>query len=211
VSEETIKRFIKEAHDNAIKKGFYDCPECGWLGRIDSEPLEGVGRMIQMTKECPSCGGLKIDPNKNIGELLMLIVSELGEALEAHRCGRFADWDNYNIKYPISKYDKTERFEKYIKDTFEDEIADVFIRIFDLCGYQDRKLMILSSEEWITKSDNIGRLLLEITKYVCNGHINEALNGLIQFCDRFNIPIEKHIEAKMAYNRTRPHKHGKKY
>jgi len=42
-------------------------------------------------------------------ELLMLIVSELGEALEADRKGD--------------------------KENFNEEIADTFIRLFDLCGY----------------------------------------------------------------------------
>jgi NTP pyrophosphatase (non-canonical NTP hydrolase) len=51
--------------------------------------------------------------DRNVGEMLMLIVSELGEAVEAHRKGEFG-------------------LEK--KDTFEDELADTAIRLFDLCG-----------------------------------------------------------------------------
>jgi len=53
------------------------------------------------------------DKERNVGELLMLTTSELGEALEAHRKGRFG------LKQ---------------KDTFEDELADCFIRLFDICG-----------------------------------------------------------------------------
>jgi len=53
--------------------------------------------------------------DRNMGELLMLIVSELGEALEALRK------DKRQIKYNDWK-----------KDTFEDELADVAIRLFDL-------------------------------------------------------------------------------
>ncbi|MFH1201368.1 MAG: nucleotide pyrophosphohydrolase [Candidatus Omnitrophota bacterium] len=48
------------------------------------------------------------DKERNIPEMLMLIVSELGEALEAYR-----------IKD---------------KENFNEEIADTFIRLFDLCG-----------------------------------------------------------------------------
>lgn len=58
------------------------------------------------------------DNERNIGELLMLVVSELGEALEAHRKGRMND----------------PKIEGFQKDTFEDEIADTFIRLFDLAG-----------------------------------------------------------------------------
>ena len=71
--------------------------------------------------------------SKNVGEVLMLCVSELSEALEAHRKGKFANillFKNYTI-------DAQEPFEPnfrlYIKDTFEDEIADTVIRLFDLC------------------------------------------------------------------------------
>lgn len=48
------------------------------------------------------------DSPRNTGELLMLVVSELAEALEADRTGDEAG--------------------------FREEIADTFIRLFDLCG-----------------------------------------------------------------------------
>jgi len=53
------------------------------------------------------------DSKRNTAEMLMLIVTELGEACEADRKG-------------IYGYEE--------KDTFEDEIADAVIRIFDMCG-----------------------------------------------------------------------------
>ncbi len=73
------------------------------------------------------------DGDRNIGELLMLVTSELGEAMEAHRQGRFADWDGYE-KEANGNVDTiaTKSFENNIKDTFEDEIADAMIRLLDL-------------------------------------------------------------------------------
>ncbi len=85
---------------------------------------------------------------KNIGELLMLIVSELGEALDAHRSGRIYNspknseqrkriHDMYLKEYVSdSKVIITtdEFFTENIKDTFEDELADVVLRVTDLCG-----------------------------------------------------------------------------
>ena len=50
---------------------------------------------------------------RNVGEMLMLITSELGEAIEAHRTGLHG---------------------LHAKDTFEDELADTAIRLFDMCG-----------------------------------------------------------------------------
>ncbi len=48
------------------------------------------------------------DKERNTGEALMLIVTELAEAMEAHR-----------IQDP---------------ENFKEELADTFIRLFDLCG-----------------------------------------------------------------------------
>jgi len=98
--------------------------------------------------------------NQNIGEKLMLIVSELGEAMEAHRKGKFA----YGKFDPIDVSDEVfiKEFEFDIKDTFEDELADTTIRLFDLAY-------------------------------------------------AMGIDIEKHIQLKNRYNKTREYLHGKKY
>lgn len=70
--------------------------------------------------------------HKNVGESLMLCVSELSEALEAHRKSHYctltdAERNAYKLE-PINM----ERFEKEVKNTFEDEIADTMIRLLDL-------------------------------------------------------------------------------
>lgn len=224
-----IIRLIKEAHENAIDKGFYDCPECDGDGRFHCDEggtLEDGPCTCNMPagSKCIECNGSKKDPNKNIGELLMLIVSELGEALEAHRKGRFANPSSLvNVSdYPDKKQEAIYLFESGIKDTFEDEIADVFIRLFDLCGYLEVKnIEINQNYSELSLSENIGEHLLIITTFICYAKddiisvtvqsLGIAINCLMDLCDRFNIPIEKHIEAKMAYNRTREHKHGKAY
>lgn len=102
---------------------------------------------------------------RNLPELLMLVVSELAEAMEADRHDKWArdsgiGWFAKN--FTMDGIDFAPAFEKTVKDSVEDEIADAFIRLFDLCGF-------------------------------------------------YGIDIEAHIKAKMAYNATRPAKHGKKY
>jgi NTP pyrophosphatase (non-canonical NTP hydrolase) len=69
----------------------------------------------------------------NIPEKMMLIVSELGEALEALRVNHRISIATFAAKDCI---DKT-FFKENIKDSFEDEICDVVIRLLDLCGYMD--------------------------------------------------------------------------
>jgi len=95
--------------------------------------------------------------NINFGGTLMLIVSELSEALEADRNGKWAGklgWANPDSVNP--------EYDKLIRGTVEEELADAVIRICDLAGI-------------------------------------------------YKIDLGWHVRAKMAYNETRPDKHGKKY
>ena len=84
------------------------------------------------------------DSKKEVGTMLMLIVSELAEALEADRTGDFCDFSKYEkckkeMDVGIRTSEEIEKyaFEKYIKNSFEDELADVIIRVLDICGYLD--------------------------------------------------------------------------
>ncbi len=61
-----------------------------------------------------------------LGTRLMLIVGELGEALEADRVDKYANKELYN--------GTPESFKEHIKDSVEDELADSLLRILDLCG-----------------------------------------------------------------------------
>lgn len=73
------------------------------------------------------------DEERETGTLLMLIVSELSEALEADRKNKHANMPFLN--FDVDAGDSFEdAFKKNIKDTFEDEIADVAIRLLDLVG-----------------------------------------------------------------------------
>jgi NTP pyrophosphatase (non-canonical NTP hydrolase) len=74
------------------------------------------------------------DKERNVGEMLMLVVSELAEGLEAHREGKIIDGEagleeeyalgeNKDIKY---------LYEKHIKGSFQEEIADAIIRLLDI-------------------------------------------------------------------------------
>lgn len=89
--------------------------------------------------------------NFDIPKLLMLIVTELGEACEADRKNRHANDEQFLKDFPLfPEYNRQgcfeglpdaelreaykENFERHIKDTFEDEIADAFLRLMDLCG-----------------------------------------------------------------------------
>lgn len=71
------------------------------------------------------------DMEHNFGNDLMLIVGELGECSESHRKGINADLTSFEdaLEHSNLTYDKA--FEKYVKDTVGDELADALIRILD--------------------------------------------------------------------------------
>jgi NTP pyrophosphatase (non-canonical NTP hydrolase) len=69
------------------------------------------------------------------GTALMLVTSELAEALEADRHNLRANRIEFleEIKEGVKFQDA---FKHNIKDTYEDEIADAIIRLLDHCGYK---------------------------------------------------------------------------
>lgn len=102
----------------------------------------GLNKLAQDAFKNSTEKGFYENATFNISEKLMLIVSELSEAQEADRTG------NYSICGSMTKAMDSEKiteskewenafkknFEKHVKNTFEDELADALIRILDLCG-----------------------------------------------------------------------------
>ena len=74
------------------------------------------------------------DKDRNLGEMLMLIVSEVSEAMEADRKSRYTKLSKLS-RMNLAGQDNSvflELFKIHVKDTFEDELADACVRIFDL-------------------------------------------------------------------------------
>lgn len=69
------------------------------------------------------------------GTHLMLITSELAEALEADRHRITADKFSFSEELNETG-DFKKAFKNHIKDSYEDEIADAVIRLLDHCGYK---------------------------------------------------------------------------
>lgn len=72
---------------------------------------------------------------RNIGEMLCLIHSEVSEALEADRENAYFKGDINQIN-ALDDTSFKEEFEAKAKNTFEDELADVLIRVMDLAAYK---------------------------------------------------------------------------
>lgn len=106
-----------------------------------------INELVKRAHENARAKGFWPEEEKfNVGEKLALIHSEVSEALECHRDGELVTKLRVDGK----------------PEGFPSELADIIIRVGDLCG-------------------------------------------------RMNIDLVFEIEQKMAYNSTRPAKHGKNY
>ena len=68
---------------------------------------------------------------RETGTMLMLMVSEIAEAMEADRKDRYAK------PQLLDESNFVESFEQNVKDTLEDEMADTIVRVLDFCGAQN--------------------------------------------------------------------------
>lgn len=154
------------------------------------------------------------DGERNMGEVMMLIVSECGEALEAHRSGRRADLKRYDFEMndaPLHVDDPAFLFRSYIKDTFEDELADIVIRIADLLGHMNHTPSRGPVEHHY---DNVGEDLFHVVKLLYHHSpvfYNTAMLYTFSIAEYHNIDLWRHIDLKLKYNLTRGKKHGKAY
>lgn len=76
------------------------------------------------------------EKEKNIGEMLALIHSEVSEALEADRKGKYCTVSINAVNGWVSEDDFITSFKKNVKGTFEEEMADIMIRVMDMCAFK---------------------------------------------------------------------------
>lgn len=159
------------------------------------------------------------EENLSNEHFLCLVISELMEAVEADRKGRYANVGRYIAEsdfYCHGAFSDT-IFEQWIKDTVEDELADACIRLLDLAGlrgYDLDKLDYEGSDTEDYSEMNFTESMYRICVYVTDGFYNEyydtLLNEIFAFCKDRSIDIFWFINQKMRYNELRLYKHGDK-
>lgn len=131
---------------------------------------------------------------------LMLVITEIAEMVEADRNDFHASGDA-------------------VKDTMEDEIADIVIRLMDFCGEYN-----IDVDEF-TIPEHVKPIRLPITQYayrltqmLVTNHlapiatrINDVLYLINNMCRAYDIDVDKFVELKMNYNEAREYRNGKRY
>jgi NTP pyrophosphatase (non-canonical NTP hydrolase) len=167
------------------------------------------------------------DKPSNVGEILMLVILELAEALKAKRKGKDSAIDAFSEYCTIQKKDfDKDAFERYVKDSVADELADAVIRLLDYAGYRNINIAL---EKWSIAPnmhyfhrDNFSDSLLSITSTIVTirdfsqekyleEYISNAILKIVLLAESENINLHKHIILKMRYNKTRERMHGKKF
>lgn len=151
--------------------------------------------------------------------LLMLVITEISEAVNADRRNLHADVEAFK-KYEDS-VDFKENFERQIKNTVEDELSDVVIRCLSMAGSRNLDLsmahdMMECLDELkpnITFPEVCYRIAsLTTAEIALVSKISSVLAVVLKYCECKGIDIEWFVEQKMKYNALRPYKHGgKKY
>ena len=163
---------------------------------------------------------------------LMLVITELSETVEADRKGKYA---NIPEKKVGTKFDSRffheeniyfiENFEKFVKDTVEDEFSDTVIRLLDLAGYRGIQLDLaqqdIDNEDVIIPDEHnlLTESIYDIVAmperyrgvYDIDELVNDMISSVFGLTKRLNFDLEWHVEKKMMYNSLRKKMHGKKY
>ena len=169
------------------------------------------------------------DEKTSYGHQMMLVVSEIGEAVEADRKCRHSQLAMFErerntpqaAEHVLKHFQFC--FEQFVKDTVEDEMADVCIRLFDMCGYFNvvpycSKTEIESlRDDWKEAFGDMSfcEQAFCLVNLLCDDDANVTFGTSLAFIyywsQHHGIDLVRHIKLKMQYNESRGYKHGKKY
>ena len=154
---------------------------------------------------------------------LMLIITEIAEAVQADRKDRHADAARF--KECMAAIERTgddwfmTAFAEYIDGTVECELADIIIRCLDMAALRGISLQYV--DEFLASSANaitdpfpvvMYHLCEELTLYkeVLIEKLNVVISIIIVYCRQNGIDIDFFVEQKMRYNKLREYRHGNK-
>ena len=167
---------------------------------------------------------------------LMLIITEMAEAVQADRHNRHGSIEDYESEIQMGR-DIPTAYKNTLEGTVESEFADIAIRILSLLGWMNSKTPIkLKSDSILADEYGISKIQFKIQNTINKGSIAKdlyRLNGRLSWfvdnesCSWFvsdtlqdilmrvfaiahnhNIDLMENINLKMKYNESRPYLHG---
>ena len=160
---------------------------------------------------------------------LGLVMSEAGEAINADRKGKHADTKRFEELEAAEKgFTFAENFSAFIKDSVEDEIADIVIWLLDFAGLKgyglryERNYEFTNPVFWVLEHEGLSSALFQLNYALGNsydrGRLEEGISCSIVIdseCFSKMTGSDKDlwwfVEQKMRYNDLRPRLNGKKY
>ena len=170
-------------------------------------------------------------PNLDINQALMLIITEMGEAIQASRHNRHGSIEGYNTYLEVS--DEHVAYEESLEGTVESEFTDITLRIISLLGWYDSQNTIcLMNDTELKKTEEFHKVEFEHGNYClptamyliitrityfpfsCSPawmntlRLQDILVQVFALAHAEGIDLVEHIELKMKYNESRPYLHG---
>lgn len=160
----------------------------------------------------------------SIEHCLMLVITEIAEAIEADRKDKQAEVEKFRLMEKDNPaWDAL--FEETIKDTFADELADVYIRLCETAGMlgieYEQKIIdedVSNLSAFCPNEIRLTEKMFTLITVFTNGEdlkdmerIGAGLFFIEWLANDYGIDLAWHVEEKMKYNKMRPKMHGKKY
>lgn len=174
------------------------------------------------------------DNKTNVSTSMMLIITEMAEAVQADRKDKHGSIVYYNKWLATSD---EHAYERTLEGTVESEFADIAIRILSFLGSfnHQRPVEFLTDNQIYNRisvceircrnerfdlprglyyiiCDSIGLTDCDHSpSWVITDLLQDALCMVFALAKHLGIPLMEHIKLKMQYNETRDYKHGYKY
>lgn len=161
------------------------------------------------------------DKEQPLEHYLMLVIDEISECHKASLEGREADIKHFN--HYTQRLDALNEihtgwwvfhFERCIKNSTPDELADICIMCFSVLGWKTENISTFEAEiveRNFTSAVRIASgsfqaipdLLTSLSFRAAIGEIEYVLAYTMQYCKANNIDLDWHVEQKMKYNELR--------
>ncbi|MGL5681684.1 MAG: hypothetical protein ACRDDZ_01350 [Marinifilaceae bacterium] len=157
------------------------------------------------------------DESHSDAHYLMMIITEVTEAIEADRKGKRANLKQYNEWMGsdiVYKHNFTNAYNEWIKGSIEEELTDIVIRILDYAHARGDGMFMEKLPDYYPKfveNHTFTEIMFDLTEELSKGWTAHAINKIKHLSIHMRINLEFFIGIKMSYNQTRSKLHDKGY